>query len=118
MKGSVNQRLKQTSEFDPRSADIEGCQREIAAIEAQIRAGHPDLEGLCLALADWSAELRLLRANVGLATVAQRLAHVRSCGDGLACSTKAAGIRSVGQESRPGERKPARAVPGGLGRRA
>jgi hypothetical protein len=33
---------------------------EIAAIEAQIRAGHPDLQGLCLALSDWSAELRLL----------------------------------------------------------
>ena len=36
------------------------CRREIAAIEAQIRAGHPDLPGLCLALSDWSAELRLL----------------------------------------------------------
>jgi len=24
-----------------------------------MRAGHPDLQGLCLALADWSAELRL-----------------------------------------------------------
>jgi hypothetical protein len=33
---------------------------EIAAIEVQIRAGHPDLPGLCLALSDWSAELRLL----------------------------------------------------------
>ena len=30
-------------------------------IEAQIRAGHPDLEGLVLGLADWSAELRLLK---------------------------------------------------------
>jgi hypothetical protein len=35
------------------------CRLEIAAIEAQIRAGHPDVEGLCLALA-WSAELTLL----------------------------------------------------------
>jgi hypothetical protein len=25
-----------------------------------MRAGHPDLEGLCMALSDWSAELRLL----------------------------------------------------------
>jgi len=33
----------------------------VAAIEALIRAGHPDLQGLCLALADWSAELRLLQ---------------------------------------------------------
>jgi hypothetical protein len=40
---------------------MERCRREIAAVEAQIRAGHPDLQGLCLALADWSAELRLLQ---------------------------------------------------------
>lgn len=39
---------------------IEQCQREIAAIEDQLRAGHPDVQGLCLALADWSAELRIL----------------------------------------------------------
>jgi hypothetical protein len=25
-------------------------------------AGHPDVEGLCLALSDWSAELRILKA--------------------------------------------------------
>jgi hypothetical protein len=29
-------------------------------IESQIRTGHIDLQGLCLALFDWSAELRLL----------------------------------------------------------
>lgn len=40
---------------------IERCQCEIAAIEAEIRAGNPDIEGLCLALSDWSAELRLLQ---------------------------------------------------------
>ena len=44
----------------------------------QLRAGHPDVEGLCLALVDWSAELRLLQASQGLATVAPRLAHVGS----------------------------------------
>jgi hypothetical protein len=37
------------------------CGREIAEIEAQIRSGHPDLQGLCLALADWGAELRILQ---------------------------------------------------------
>ena len=42
---------------------IEQCRREIAEIEAQIRAGHADVEGLCLALADWSTELRLLEAE-------------------------------------------------------
>ena len=43
-----------TSEVDLQDADINRCRREIAAIEAQILAGHPDLEGLCRALADWS----------------------------------------------------------------
>ena len=28
-----------------------------------LRAGHPDVEGLCLALADWSAELRVLEGR-------------------------------------------------------
>ena len=36
---------------------------EIAAIEAEIRAGHPDLQGLCLALSDWSGELRLIERD-------------------------------------------------------
>jgi hypothetical protein len=30
------------------------------AIEAELLAGNPDVQGLCWALADWSAELRLL----------------------------------------------------------
>ena len=42
---------------------MERCRREIAAIEEQIRAGNPDLQGLCLALSDWSAELRILLAE-------------------------------------------------------
>lgn len=40
--------------------EIARCRREIAQIEGLLRSGHPDVEGLCLALADWSAELRLL----------------------------------------------------------
>jgi hypothetical protein len=39
---------------------IDQCEREIAAIEEQLLAGHLDVPGLCLALADWSAELRIL----------------------------------------------------------
>jgi len=31
---------------------------EIAAIEAEIWAGNPDLQGLCLALSDWSEDPR------------------------------------------------------------
>jgi hypothetical protein len=38
---------------------IERCKREIAAIEAEILAGNPDLPGLCLALSDWHAEWRI-----------------------------------------------------------
>jgi hypothetical protein len=40
--------------------DIERCRREIAVIEAELLAGNPDVEGLCLALSDWSAEMRIL----------------------------------------------------------
>jgi hypothetical protein len=39
---------------------IARAQREIAAIEAEIRAGNPDLQGLCRGLVDWSCELRRL----------------------------------------------------------
>jgi hypothetical protein len=46
--------------------DIERCRREIAVIEALIRAGHPDLQGLCLALSDWSAEVRLIEREMEL----------------------------------------------------
>jgi hypothetical protein len=42
------------------SLEIARCRREIAAIEAEILAGNLDLPGLCLALSDWSAELRIL----------------------------------------------------------
>ena len=42
-------------------SQIERCQREIAAIEAEILAGNPDLPGLCLALSDWHAEWRILK---------------------------------------------------------
>jgi hypothetical protein len=44
---------------------MERCRREIAAIEAEIRAGNPDLQGLCLALTDWHAELRILQDEEG-----------------------------------------------------
>jgi hypothetical protein len=43
--------------------EIDRCRREIAGIEAQLRAGHRDLQGLLLALADWHAELRLLQRD-------------------------------------------------------
>jgi hypothetical protein len=63
------------SECDQQNADIEHCRNEIADIEAQILAGHPDLRGLCLALSDWSGELRLLQ-GINEATETPRLAPV------------------------------------------
>ena len=59
--GRTFRRLEQ--EQAEAAAGIARCRREIAEIEASIRAGHPDVEGLCLALADWSAELRLIEGK-------------------------------------------------------
>jgi hypothetical protein len=59
------------SEGDQQRADVDRCRREIAAIEAQILAGHPDLQGLCLALSDWRAELRLLQGDSEAARFAE-----------------------------------------------
>jgi hypothetical protein len=42
---------------------MERCRREIAAIEAELRAGNPDVHGLVLTLSDWSAELRILEGE-------------------------------------------------------
>ena len=41
---------------------MERCLPEIAAIEAELLAGNPDVAGLCLALSDWWAELRIIQA--------------------------------------------------------
>src|SRR5579862_1798304 len=38
----------------------ERCRWEIEECERLLKLGHPDVDGLCLALADWSAELRWL----------------------------------------------------------
>ena len=43
--------------------EIERCRREIARIEATLRSGHPDVQGLLLALSDWHAELGLLQGE-------------------------------------------------------
>ena len=44
---------------------MERCRQEIAAIEAELLAGNPDVMGLLLALADWHAELHILQGEVG-----------------------------------------------------
>jgi hypothetical protein len=43
------------------SLEIERCEREIAAAEDALRDSHRDVAGLCLALSDWSMELRILQ---------------------------------------------------------
>jgi hypothetical protein len=42
---------------------IARAQREIEAIEAEIRAGNPDVQGLCRGLVDWACELRRLEKD-------------------------------------------------------
>ena len=43
--------------------EIARCEREIAEVTRLLRAGHPDIDGLTLALYDWSCELRILRGE-------------------------------------------------------
>jgi hypothetical protein len=63
----LNPTAKPTAKSPERDAqwqrEAERCRVEIATAEALLRAGHPDVEGLCMALADWSAELRILKAE-------------------------------------------------------
>ena len=40
--------------------EIDRCHLEIAEIQCELQAGNPDVQGLCLGLKDWSAELRIL----------------------------------------------------------
>ena len=59
---------EEASAKSPQSAsqlqrEIDRCRAEIRETERRLRAGHPDAEGLCLALADWSAELRVLKGR-------------------------------------------------------
>ena len=51
---------------------MERCRREIAAIEAELLAGNPDIAGLCLALSDWWAELRILQVEKSRRAKTQR----------------------------------------------
>ena len=44
----------------PLADRIARARRAVAQIDAEIRAGNPDLHGLCRGLVDWSCELRRL----------------------------------------------------------
>jgi hypothetical protein len=52
--------------------ETDRCLKEIAEIESLIVLGHPDLDGLCLALSDWWAELRILQNEKRRQAKAQR----------------------------------------------
>jgi len=41
-------------------AERERCDREIAECRRLLLAGHPDVEGLCRALIDWTTERRII----------------------------------------------------------
>jgi hypothetical protein len=56
--------------------EIDRCRSEIQSIEAALLAGHPDVAGLCLALSDWSTELRILQNEE------RRQANPAACGEG------------------------------------
>ena len=43
-----------------RQREVDRCHAEIAEAKRLLRAGDPDVDGLCLMLSDWAAELRLL----------------------------------------------------------
>ena len=70
--------------------EIERCRAEVAAIEAELLAGNPDVEGLVLALADWSSELSILQRRSG-GLHAEDAASDREVGGGA----------HAGAESRP-----------------
>jgi hypothetical protein len=44
--------------------ELERCDAEIRQVQRLLRDGHPDLDGLLLALADWRMERRLLMAEM------------------------------------------------------
>ena len=45
-------------------AALQRCEEEIAEAERLLRAGHPDVEGLALALSDWSLAKRIIEARI------------------------------------------------------
>ena len=43
--------------------ELERCDEEIRQVELLLRSGHPDTDGLLLALVDWRTERQLVRAE-------------------------------------------------------
>jgi len=51
---------------------MERCLREIEVLDGLLRGGHPDVEGLCMALFDWRTELKLIESTPGGVPLAKR----------------------------------------------
>jgi hypothetical protein len=49
---------------DNQKQAIARCETEIAEARRLLVAGHPEVEGLCMALSDWSEEKRMIEAEV------------------------------------------------------
>jgi hypothetical protein len=49
---------------DVATAELACCDAEIAQAKAALAAGHPEIEGLCLAVADWAENKRLIEAEM------------------------------------------------------
>jgi hypothetical protein len=49
---------------DNQKQAIARCETEIAEARRLLVAGHPEVEGLCMALSDWSEEKRLIEEEV------------------------------------------------------
>lgn len=49
---------------DAQKQAIARCEAEIAEAKRLLLAGHPDVEGLTMALSDWSEEKRLIEQEV------------------------------------------------------
>lgn len=58
-------RSPEIKHVDDLGSEIARCEREMAEAEALLRAGHPDVAGLCLALHDWAQELQILQRERG-----------------------------------------------------
>jgi hypothetical protein len=57
----MNEFLQKSTQSESQfQLEMARCRREIAGIEALLLAGHPDIDGLTVALSDWSAELWLI----------------------------------------------------------
>jgi hypothetical protein len=78
----ITLRLKREGGDDRQRSGIERCLRDIAPIEADTSARHPDLEGSAGCWWIGPTEVAAVASKPRFGPVAPRLAQVRSCGNG------------------------------------